>query len=228
MSIGSPQSFNRYAYVGNDPVNFVDPSGLTWMCVKGDNGEKFCFDSDDAVQIYANYHDNLPGGGVGQGTALIRQPLKPTQLKKEPCPPVPVHPTDADIDANIRRAQQHRPKGPFTAYDDAKWFKSMVAHKEEWDYKRRTPDLRYEDFGNFNYGATGAAVGFGIITLLSEAGRVQAIPPGMKEKPKQWGYPAGRLWGKGQYPYGDEPKDAIQIEGGFDYYIRKFVKMDCQ
>ncbi|MCV5977641.1 hypothetical protein OFO29_35440, partial [Escherichia coli] len=23
-----PQSFNRYAYVRNDPVNFVDPSGL--------------------------------------------------------------------------------------------------------------------------------------------------------------------------------------------------------
>jgi RHS repeat-associated protein len=28
MSVGDPQSFNRYAYVKNDPVNFVDPSGL--------------------------------------------------------------------------------------------------------------------------------------------------------------------------------------------------------
>jgi RHS repeat-associated protein len=28
----NPQSFNRYAYVQNDPVNFVDPSGLE-MCV---------------------------------------------------------------------------------------------------------------------------------------------------------------------------------------------------
>ena len=26
--IGNPQSFNRYAYVQNDPVNFVDPQGL--------------------------------------------------------------------------------------------------------------------------------------------------------------------------------------------------------
>jgi RHS repeat-associated protein len=27
-SLGNPQSFNRYAYVNGDPVNFVDPSGL--------------------------------------------------------------------------------------------------------------------------------------------------------------------------------------------------------
>lgn len=30
MSIGDPQSFNRYSYVENDPVNLVDPTGL--MC----------------------------------------------------------------------------------------------------------------------------------------------------------------------------------------------------
>jgi RHS repeat-associated protein len=28
MSLGNPQSFNRYSYVGNQPTNFVDPSGL--------------------------------------------------------------------------------------------------------------------------------------------------------------------------------------------------------
>ncbi|MGB7208092.1 MAG: RHS repeat-associated core domain-containing protein [Pyrinomonadaceae bacterium] len=28
MSLGDPQSFNRYGYVTNDPINFVDPSGL--------------------------------------------------------------------------------------------------------------------------------------------------------------------------------------------------------
>jgi hypothetical protein len=27
-NLTDPQSFNRYAYVQNDPVNFVDPSGL--------------------------------------------------------------------------------------------------------------------------------------------------------------------------------------------------------
>ncbi len=28
MSLGNPQSFNRYSYVGNEPTNFIDPSGL--------------------------------------------------------------------------------------------------------------------------------------------------------------------------------------------------------
>jgi hypothetical protein len=28
MTIADPQSFNRYSYVNNDPVNQVDPSGL--------------------------------------------------------------------------------------------------------------------------------------------------------------------------------------------------------
>ena len=28
MSLGNPQSFNRYSYVENDPANYVDPSGL--------------------------------------------------------------------------------------------------------------------------------------------------------------------------------------------------------
>jgi RHS repeat-associated protein len=45
MSIGDPQSFNRYSYVQSQPTNFVDPSGLklryydVWMertCVKTD------------------------------------------------------------------------------------------------------------------------------------------------------------------------------------------------
>jgi RHS repeat-associated protein len=31
MYIANPQSFNRYTYVQNDPVNFIDPSGLRFL-----------------------------------------------------------------------------------------------------------------------------------------------------------------------------------------------------
>ena len=43
MSPADPQSFNRYSYTQNDPVNFVDPSGLARkVCFYTDDGEKVC------------------------------------------------------------------------------------------------------------------------------------------------------------------------------------------
>jgi RHS repeat-associated protein len=35
MSIGDPQSFNRYSYVENQPTGFVDPSGLKMIMIGG-------------------------------------------------------------------------------------------------------------------------------------------------------------------------------------------------
>ena len=50
MTVVDPQSFNRYAYVQNDPVNFVDPSGL---------------DDDDIYIISIWIWDHMRGGGGG-------------------------------------------------------------------------------------------------------------------------------------------------------------------
>ncbi len=61
MSVGNPQSFNRYAYVQNDPVNFVDPSGLeqcseAW-CSWGGGGNGFWgggFNLNDRTSIFGS------------------------------------------------------------------------------------------------------------------------------------------------------------------------------
>lgn len=63
MRIGSPQSFNRYAYVQNDPVNFVDPTGLDEEPPDG-----------PLDTIVTNTSDRRPGssvGGIGDDTGIV-------------------------------------------------------------------------------------------------------------------------------------------------------------
>lgn len=86
MSLGDPQSLNRYAYVQNDPVNFVDPSGLLlaipiYHCIDG-----FC-----RVTGY-NFIDI--GGGPSSGGPSVqpepggggrRQPKPEQKEEKKPC-----------------------------------------------------------------------------------------------------------------------------------------------
>jgi RHS repeat-associated protein len=52
-----PQSLNRYGYVQNDPVNFIDPTGLL-MILPGDCAE---------VYVDGIYFGNTCGGGGGVG-----------------------------------------------------------------------------------------------------------------------------------------------------------------
>jgi hypothetical protein len=91
-----------------------------------------------------------------------------------------------------------------------------VQKGESWNYKKL--GSQYEDFGNFNYGATGRAIGFSEYQLLSEAGRGQVAAGTSKPG---WGTPPGRIWGKGVPPYGDDPNDQNMIKKGFEYYYAR-------
>jgi RHS repeat-associated protein len=86
MTVANPQSFNRYSYVQNDPVNFVDPTGLfpeyeviwtfssapRWRGVFGLGGG-----SGGARRDLA---EDLPvDGGVGGAT---QNPQQPTSCEK--------------------------------------------------------------------------------------------------------------------------------------------------
>jgi len=63
MAIGDPQSFNRFAYTQNDPVNFIDPSGL-------DDNPPGGWPTDPSAYGYAytwTWAPFYPGGSPGQG-----------------------------------------------------------------------------------------------------------------------------------------------------------------
>jgi len=93
------------------------------------------------------------------------------------------------------------------------WFANKVRPGGDWDYKRL--DRKFEDFGNFNYGVTGAALGYPKKFLMQMAGFIQILT---NTSSPEFGDPFLR------YPYGDDPKDQKYISDGFDYYHNKYKK----
>jgi RHS repeat-associated protein len=68
LRVGNPQSFNRYAYVHNDPVNVIDPTGL--------DPDDFYNDENDPMVIRTNTWGRsspwLTGGGfLGDDTGIL-------------------------------------------------------------------------------------------------------------------------------------------------------------
>ena len=75
-------------------------------------------------------------------------------------------PSGTNVEANMREAG----KASFHM-KGSKWFYDKVRNSGDWDYKQL--DTKHESFGNFNFGATGAAFGFSEETLLRMAGWAQ-------------------------------------------------------
>ena len=86
-----------------------------------------------------------------------------------------------------------------------------MQNKGPWDYKQY--NRGYQDFGNYNYGRTGAAMGLATDFLLGQAGRAQQAAGTSKP---EWGNPGflgyGGLGGTGSY--GDDPRDQEMIRRG--------------
>jgi RHS repeat-associated protein len=131
-------------------------------------------------------------------------PLQPGDCYSQ----VPTAPPGVDINQNIKEAALH-PQDPF-------WFRDQVKNHGPWDFKQQ--GRQFQNFGNFNYGATGAALGLTDITLLREAGRAQQEAG---TSSTSWGDPGSR-WSPsgGTPPYGDDPVDQEWIRRGIQYYNR--------
>jgi hypothetical protein len=101
---------------------------------------------------------------------------------------MPATPPEADLKANIRTAEQRYDlalefalRGSGSAMvSHIVWFRDQVRKFGPWDYNHsplRPPDdikkSTFDAYGNFQYGATGAAGGFDLETLQRAAGRAQ-------------------------------------------------------
>ena len=115
------------------------------------------------------------------------------------------YPPGVNIYVNMNTASDHW---------NPSWFYNQVRNNGPWDYKQQ--GSQYQDFGNFNYGATGAAFGFPENVLLREAGRAQQAAGTSR---LEWGNPGWRLnpFG-GSGSYGDDPRDAELIRQGIQFY----------
>lgn len=85
-NLTNPQSFNRYAYVNNDPVNLVDPLGL--------DPEGGLLGIMAAWGIGPTWTVNVPfdggfGGGLGSGSGGGGEMVEPLRPEKPPTDPTP-------------------------------------------------------------------------------------------------------------------------------------------
>jgi RHS repeat-associated protein len=134
---------------------------------------------------------------------------------------VPQAPPEASVKQNVQTAQNSR--WMILAAPRTVWFYNQVRNGGPWDYKQTRepmsplPDTSegslstpFERFGNFNYGATGAAAGFTLSTLQRAAGFAQWVAG---TSAPSFGSPFGPA------PYGDDPSlDSVEIAAGYAYY----------
>lgn len=161
----------------------------------------------------------LTGGKFANGaiTAGMAHLFNAEEFAKKMSSPSRDIPVGADVDENIRAAEVAGNFSPRTGGQGFFWFYNQVRNGGPWDYKRTSS--WYEDFGNFNYGATGSAFGYSEATLLRAAGWAQSRAG---TSSINWGKPTsavGAFFGSGgSPPFGDDPKDQYWIKEGIKHY----------
>jgi RHS repeat-associated protein len=184
---------NAFQYTGRE---LDAETGLYYYRARYYDASAGKFMSEDPIQFAggANFYRFVSNNAVN-----FRDPLGLCPLK-DPCE-VPTHPWYASVDDNIADSLLLGPQFQF----------AMVLPHMPWDYKQQGP---YDDFGNFNFGATGAALGYPDSVLLRGAGALKGMERRVRHQPipPRLGSPLGAA------PYGNEPEKQKKIQEGIDYY----------
>ncbi len=208
--VGINGGINPFTYAGNDPVNRRDPTGLCaedeelWVRYQYHLDERGNQVVDGILGYFCVKSMGVGEGGGGSGGAGSAGEAT-RRVKPDECPPPPIAPPVANLNANIMLAKEHREY----AVD---WFQSMVDYGHPWDYKTQGTPGQYEAFGNFNYGATGRAAMIAPDVLYRAAGYAQL----RHNHASRWDAYKKAFWGP--YPYGDDPRDQANIRAGQQYY----------
>ncbi|MEG3125143.1 RHS repeat-associated core domain-containing protein [Sphingomonas sp. GB1N7] len=210
--IGYTDGLNLYNYVGGDPVNKTDPSGLYDIEIGVTARYRYenVFLTWDLDRYFRGARESRyeRGDGAGdEGNVIVT--AKKQQQKQ--CPAVPSGPGKAALDRNIREGAldaKVNSLDPFSPeigginLSNVSNFTAKVAPYGPQDYKIRNNSFAV--FGNFNYGAVGAAYGFSLKTLLARAANVQTFMDAVTLK---------------GINLGDNLDDPGPITAGYNYYV---------
>jgi RHS repeat-associated protein len=213
--IGYGDGMNWYNYVGGDPVNFRDPTGLSGsdcqpgeICVTGEpqtcTRGAVCITGDQVHDFLSYFNDR--GLDLPELTLITERP--PRSAPKLPLGPLPGKPRvcfgppqgPSGVSAGDL-ARQTRNNGDLAAAHSATdlgWFHNQVRNNGPWDYKQY--DRAYQGYGNYNFGYAGTRQGISAAVLRAGAGYAQ-----VRAGTSDWSFALTAF---------DDPQDREQIDRG--------------